>query len=157
MDFSRKAWWVKYGHRTLDLEDSKYAGVVSRESVMIAITYAALHGNEVLAVDIRNAYLQAPISEKHYIICGEEFGLENVGKRALIVRALYGRKAAGRDFWHHLRGWMEFLGFTSKGSEPDVWILPATKQEGTEVYEYVLLYTDDCLVVSENAKSILKN
>ena len=34
---------------------------------------------------------------------------------------------------------------------------PATKQDGTEVYEYVLLYTDDCLVVSENAESILKN
>ena len=34
---------------------------------------------------------------------------------------------------------------------------PATKQDGTEVYQYVLLYTDDCLVVSENAESILKN
>ena len=37
-------------------------------------------------------------SEKYYIICGEEFGLENVGKRALIVCALYGGKAAGRNF-----------------------------------------------------------
>ena len=34
---------------------------------------------------------------------------------------------------------------------------PATKQYGTEVYEYVLLYTDDCLVVSENTESILEN
>ena len=30
MDFTRKARWVKYDHRTPDLEDSKYAGVVSR-------------------------------------------------------------------------------------------------------------------------------
>ena len=58
--------------------------------------------------------------EKHYIICGLEFGLDNLGKRALIVRALYGRKAAGRDFWHHLRICMGFLGFKSKGNEPDV-------------------------------------
>ena len=36
MDFTRKARWVKDGHRTPDLEDSKYAGVVSRESVRIA-------------------------------------------------------------------------------------------------------------------------
>jgi len=156
MDFTRKARWVKDGHRTPDLEDSKYAGVVSRESVRIALTYAALHGIEVLAADIRNAYLQAPTSEKHFIICGEEFGLENKGKRAIIVRALYGGKAAGRDFWHHLRSCMTHLGFKSKGGDPDVWMRPMTRKDGSQLYEYVLLYTDDCLVVSDNAESILK-
>ena len=39
---------------------STYAGVVSKESVHIAFTYAALNGIEVCAADIRNAYLQAP-------------------------------------------------------------------------------------------------
>ena len=52
---------------------------------------------------------------------------------------------------------MEFLGFKTKGGDPDVWMRPATKQDGTEVYEYVLIYTDDCLVMSKNAESILKN
>jgi hypothetical protein len=33
---------------------------------------------------------------------------------------------------------------------------PATRKDGSLVYKYVLLYTDDCLVVSENAESILK-
>ena len=72
-----------------------YAGVVSRESVRIAFTYAALNGVDVFAVDIRNTYLQAPSSQKDYIICGPEFGLENIGKVALIHRALYGGKSAG--------------------------------------------------------------
>ena len=48
---------MKDGHKTPDLEDSEYAGVVSRESVRIALTYAALHGVDVLAADICNAYL----------------------------------------------------------------------------------------------------
>ena len=52
---------------------------------------------------------------------------------------------------------MEFIGFKSKCRDPDFWMRPATQNDGTEVYEYVLLYTDDCLVVSENAESILKN
>ena len=30
MYFTRKAWWVKDGHHTPDLEDSKYDGMVSR-------------------------------------------------------------------------------------------------------------------------------
>ena len=33
---------------------------------------------------------------------------------------------------------------------------PSTQKDGTLVYEYVLLYTDNFLVVSENAKNILK-
>ena len=32
----------------------------------------------------------------------------------------------------------------------------ATHKDGTLVYGYVLLYTDDCLVVSENSETILK-
>ena len=62
MDFTRNAQWVKDVHNTLELIDSKYAGVVSRESVRIKITYAALHRTEVLAADIRNTYLKDPTS-----------------------------------------------------------------------------------------------
>jgi len=80
MDFTRKARWVLDGHKTPDPVGSTYAGVVSRESVRIAFTYAALNNLDVWAADIQNAYLQAPSSQKHYIVCGAEFGLENVGK-----------------------------------------------------------------------------
>ena len=38
MDFTRKARWVLDGHRTADPTGSTYAGVVSRESVCIALT-----------------------------------------------------------------------------------------------------------------------
>ena len=38
--------------------------------------------------DIRNVYLQLPTSQKHYIICGPEFGMENVGKVAIMHRAV---------------------------------------------------------------------
>lgn len=156
MDFTRKARWVKDGHRTPDPESSSYAGVVSRESVRIALTYAALNDIDILAADIRNAYLQAPSSEKHYIICGAEFGLEHVGKKALIRRALYGGKVAGRDFWHHLRDCMGHLGFRSSKADPDVWMRPAVRTDKSEYYEYVLLYVDDCLVLSEKAEDIIR-
>ena len=106
MDFTRKARWVLEGHKTANPIGSTYAGVVSRESVRIALTYAALNELDVTAADIRNAYLQAPSSQKHYIVCGPEFGLENQGKTALITRALYGGKSAGKDFRNHLRACM---------------------------------------------------
>jgi hypothetical protein len=66
MDFTRKARWVLDGYKLPTPEGSKYAGVVSKESVRIALTYAALNGLEVCAADIRNAYLQAPSSCKNF-------------------------------------------------------------------------------------------
>eukprot|EP00980_Cylindrotheca_fusiformis_P020136 scaffold7198_cov78-Cylindrotheca_fusiformis.AAC.1 len=62
MSLERKARWVLNGHLTPDAEYSTFAGVVSRESVRIALTYAALNGVDVWAADIRNAYIQAPSS-----------------------------------------------------------------------------------------------
>ena len=79
IDFTRKTRWVLDGHERHDPVGSKYAGVVSRESVQIAFTYAALSGLDVCMADIRNGYHQSPTSQKHYIICGPELGMENVG------------------------------------------------------------------------------
>ena len=157
MDFMRKARWVLDGHLTPNPIGLTYAGVVSCESVRIAFTYAALNGVDVFAVDICNAYLQAPSSQKDYIIFGPEFGLENIGKVALIHRALYGGKSAGRDFRNHLRSCMRYLNFVSCPADPDVWMRPATTSGGSSYYEYILLYTDDTLVISENAEHVLRN
>eukprot|EP00957_Ditylum_brightwellii_P101287 7718306-Ditylum_brightwellii.AAC.1 len=113
MDFTRKAGWVLDGHKTSDQVGAMYAGAVSRESMRIVFTYAALNILDVWAAGIQNAYLQAPSSQRHCIVCGAEFGLENVGKQALIRRALYGGKSAGKDYCNHLRECMRHLGFTS--------------------------------------------
>ena len=102
---------MKYGHITPGTENSTYASIVSLESVRIALTYAALNGLYVFACDIQNSYLQIPSSEKHFIICGPEFGLENVGKKALIIDALYGRKRAVGYYWRHIRYAMDEMGF----------------------------------------------
>ena len=79
---------MKDGHSIPDHTRSAYYGVVSQGIVVVSLTYAALIGLDIMSEDIHNAYLQDPSSEKHYIICGPEFGLENVGKVTLIKRAL---------------------------------------------------------------------
>ena len=57
MYFTRKTQCIANGSKTLGIMSSTYAGVVSRETVRIAVTYAALHGLDVTAGDIQNAYL----------------------------------------------------------------------------------------------------
>ena len=42
-------------------------------------------------------------------------------------------------------------------ADPDVWMRPKKKSNGTPCYEYVLLYTYDVLVISENGERVLHN
>ena len=51
---------------------------------------------------------------------------------------------------------MSHLGFTPCRADPDVWMRPALKADGSEYWEYVLIYTDDTLVVSENGETLLR-
>ena len=70
MDFTRKARFVANGEKTPNPKESTYSGVVSRERVRITFTYANLVGFNVLAAEIQNAYLQAPMNEKYWNTCG---------------------------------------------------------------------------------------
>ena len=55
-DFRRKARLVAGGHMTTAPAAITYASVVSRESVRITITLAALNGLEVKVGDVENAF-----------------------------------------------------------------------------------------------------
>jgi len=156
MDFTRKCRLVAGGHVTDPPAAQTYASVVSRESVRIALTMAALNDLDILSGDIQNAYLNAPITEKVFITCGVEFGADRVGKRALVIRALYGLKSAGAAFRNHLADCMATLGFESCKADPDVWMRKATREDGFDYYEYVLIYTDDILAISHRPNEIMK-
>ena len=101
-DFRRKARYVAGGHATVAPPTLTYASVVSRESVRIALTLAALNDLEVKKSDIQNAYLTAPCSEKIWTTLGSEFGPDLAGKKALVIRTLYGLNSAGASFRNHL-------------------------------------------------------
>ena len=118
MNFTRKAIWVKDGYRTPNPTTPNYAGVVSRESIHILLPHADIHRVYVKAADLHNEFLQAPTYKKHYIICRPEFGIENGGKRAVIVQELDGGKYTGSDFWNHLRSCMDHLGFELSKNDP---------------------------------------
>ena len=59
--FTRKARFVLDGHKTEKPDISTYDGVVSRESIQIALRCASLNKLQVYAADIQNAYFASPI------------------------------------------------------------------------------------------------
>jgi hypothetical protein len=154
MDFTRKTRLVAGGHVTQPPAVLTYASVVSRESVRIALTIAALNDMSVLGADISNAYLTAPTTEKVWTLLGPEWG-SDAGKKAIIVRALYGLKSSGAAYRNHFASYLRSLGFTSCLADPDVWLRRAKRDNGDLFYEYLLVYTDDLLAIATNPKSIL--
>ena len=151
----RKARYVAGGHMTEPPSALTYASVVSRESIRIGLLIAALNDLDVFSADIQNAYLTSPCEEKIWTILGPEFGPHRQGRKALVVRALYGLKSAGAAFRNHLASCLGHLGFTSSRGDPDVWYRPAVKANGEEYYEYMFVYTDDILAIGVNPKEIL--
>jgi len=143
--FRRKARMVAGGHQVDTPAYLTYSSVVSRETVRIVLTLAALNGLEVKASDIQNAFLTAPCVEKIWTILGSEFG-PDAGKRAFVVRALYGLSSAGKSFSDHLADCMHHLGYLPCRADPDLWFKADTFPDtGESYYRYILTYVDDIL------------
>ena len=71
----RKARLVAQGNKTEDPNIQTYASVVSRDTVRIALTIAALNDLDAMQADIRNVYRNASCDEKIWMVLGLEFGL----------------------------------------------------------------------------------
>ena len=151
-DFSRKAHLVEGGCMVEVPKSLTYASVVSRESVRIALTLAALNDHEVKTSDILNAYLTAQCSEKVDTTLGTKF-TETKGKTAIIVRALYGLTSSCASFRNHLADCICHLGYKSCLADPDLWYKPDVREEDKyKYYSYVPLYVDDSHCIHHSAE-----
>ena len=154
-NFRRKARFVAGGHTT-EVPDSliTYSSVVSRDSVRLALTIAALNDLKVMACDIQNAYLTADCREKIWTKAGPEFGSE-AGTIFLVKKALYGLKSAGAAFRSLLADTLMDTGYRPTKADPDVWLRPAVKPDGFQYYEMALCYVDDILSISNDPQATL--
>ena len=52
---------------------------------------------------------------------------------------------------------MENLGFSTCKADADIWKRKAKCADNSDYWEYALLYVDDCLCISENPESIVRD
>ena len=125
-DFRQKARLVASGHVTEAPATITYASiVVARDTVHITLLLAALNEVDVKVINVLNAYITMPVTERIWKVLGPEFGID-ARKRAVIVRTLYGLKSAGAAFHAHLAACMHEIGFTSCLANPDLWYKEVT-------------------------------
>ena len=128
-DFRRKARLVAGGHMTETPKCMIYSSIVGRETVCIALTIAALNDLQVKARDVMNSYVTSPCSKKIWTVLGKEFGKDQ-GKKAIIVRVLYGLKYSGAAFYAHLVDCMRSMVYTSCRGDNNLWMKPETDPDG---------------------------
>jgi hypothetical protein len=146
-NFQRKARYVAGGHMTWTPSALTYSSVVSRDSVRIALTVAALNDLDILVCDIEGAYLTAKCRERIYVKAGPEFGSEQ-DSIMIVKMALYGLKSSGAACHSKLAGVLDNLGYRPSYADPDVWLKAATKPDGFVYYEMVLVYVGDVMAIS---------
>ena len=144
---------VARGHMTTAPAAITYASVVARETVGIVLTLAALNVLEVKVGDVENAYITAPVRENIWTTVGPEHG-EDAGKKAIIVRALYGLKISGAAVRAHLCECMRSLGYKPCLADQDLWLKSQVDDDFT-YYSYILCYVDNIMVIHQNARPIL--
>jgi hypothetical protein len=104
--------------------------VVTRESVRLFLLIEGLNDLDILTCNVQNMYLNGP---------------DNVGKPVLIVQALNGLQSSGAMWRQHMVDTLTETGFQSCKTDTNVWMRPATKENGKKYYKYILCYVDDIL------------
>jgi len=155
-DLTRKARFIARGHWMQPSSQLTYSSVVTRDSIRIAFLVAALNDLDILAADIGNAYLQAPVQEQVHTTAGPEFRPSRVGQMVIIVRAMYGLKSNGAAWHAQLSETLYSMNFKPTLADPDVWLRAACKEDGFEYYKYILVYIDDILAISHKPRVIME-
>jgi hypothetical protein len=73
----------------------------------------------------------------------------------LIIWALYGLRSSGKSFRDFLANNLREMGYESTKADPDLWLMPDTKKDGTAYYRYVICYVDDVAVTMEDPKRFM--
>jgi len=72
----------------------------------------------------------------------------------VIVRALYGLESSGAAWHSMLAESIYSMGFQPCLADPDIWYCLANKEDGFEYCEYLVVYFDNILVLSHQAKEV---
>jgi hypothetical protein len=139
------------GHVTEVLSVMTYASVVSRESVRITLTIAALNNLQVKASDIMNAYLTSPREENIWTVLGTEFGRTKsyTSPSSVWAEECWGVILATSSRLHANVGLHIMQG---RLGCLKVMIRP---EDRLWYYAYILLYVDDILCIHHDAESAI--
>jgi hypothetical protein len=120
-----------------------YAPVVTWTIVRILFILSSILGLATTQVDYTAAFVHADVVEDVYIEMPKSYGKPSIVLK--LRTSLYGLKQSPRNFFHHLRGKLHDVGFTSSSSDPCLFISDKV---------IALVYVDETLFFSPKQEYI---
>jgi len=126
-----------------------WAPCPARATVRAVLAKVAAHDLEMHVVDIKNAYLNAPMDVPVYVWQPEGYDVGGDGIVALLRYALYGCKQAGRLWGKHAHGTLTGLGAVRSQADPTLYIW--MQAAGPTV---ILVHVDDMSIASSSLADV---
>ena len=122
----------------------KYSPTTRLSTIRLIVSLSVQKGPKLIQMDIKTAYLIAPIAEKYYMKQSEGFEqLDNKGKPliCLMKKSLYGLKQSGRNWFQTFRNFLVAKGFESSVHDNCLFIKKIERQ----LQGAVSLWVDDII------------
>lgn len=97
----RKSRYVARGHKVDSSQHSSSSSVVRMDSICLLNVIVKQKNLQVSAGDFGDAYVNAEMKEKVYVVYSPEFGPELAGRIAIIKKAFYGLKSSGNHWYSY--------------------------------------------------------
>ena len=118
---TKEAQYMAGGHVTNVPTHMTYTSVISCDTVRIGFLVAAFNGLDILAVDIKNSFLEAPTQEKIFFYDGNEWKYDK-DRVVVVICTICGLKSSALPFRNHLAEALgSKLGFKSSLANQYLW------------------------------------
>ncbi|MBW0570987.1 hypothetical protein O181_110702 [Austropuccinia psidii MF-1] len=118
--------------------------------LVVLILSAASRGLKFHQIDIKSAFLNAPLSEVVYISVPQGLALNKQESCLCLNKAIYGLKQALLAWYQHLKKWLLQAGFSACVLDPSVFF----HSKGTMTWLYI--HMDDITIFGEDVSSFIK-
>lgn len=132
--------------------DETFAPVTDITEILETLTIAASMNWPVHQIDVKTAYLNAPLHHELFMKLPQNTPDEHLkGAVVKLEKALYGLKQAGFEWYSHLRTTLESMNWTSD----DIFPCRFVKTHGDDKY-IMLVYVDD-IIITGPEETIIEN
>jgi transposase InsO family protein len=128
--------------QTPDEVGNKYAPVCRPETMRCMLALAQRHRWGIRAFDIRNAYVQAPLTRPVYV--NPPDGYQRPGQVWRLNKALYGLPGSGRAWYKCFDRFMRSKHFKPSPADPCLYVHSSKRL-------FLCTHVDDCLLIGDNS------
>ena len=131
--------------------DETFSPTVNMSSVRLLMQLAVQYGMSIHQLDMKTAYLNAPIDHEIFVEQPEGYAIENEGISHVwkLQKSLYGLKQSGRNWHSHLKAFLTSIGFAQSKVDPCAFV-----KHDNGIDTVLLVWVDDILIATNDQETM---